>query len=173
MARTRRGNGGGASSGSSGTTTDPATILPECAPPDTRVAPQFLVFFRRHVPIAPPLLVAPVDGQSPPLQFACVGMGLASVVVSEAYDVRLSQTWTLQKLALGDLSSTIALAPGEDLTLEFQITQRRVLEQDTIDSAETQDQTESTTIDKEVMSVARSASHNHSWHVDGSGSFSY
>ena len=166
MARTRRGNGGG------GTTTD-VGILPECAPPDTRVPPQFLVFFRRHVPITPPLLVAPEGDESPPLQLACVGMDPSSVVVSDAYDVRLVQTWTLQKLALGDLSSTIALAPGEELTLEFQVSQRRVLEQDTIDSAETQDQTESTTIDKEVMSVARSASHNHSWHVDGSGSFSY
>ena len=159
MARTRRGNGG---------TTSDATILPECAPPDTRVPPQFLIFFRRHVPITPPLL-----DQTPALQLACVDAPAGSVVASEAYDVRLSQTWTLQKLALGDLSSTIALAPGEDLTLEFQVSQRRVLEQDTIDSAETQDQTESTTIDKEVMSVARSASHNHSWHVDGSGSFSY
>src|SRR5215831_4951300 len=159
MARTRRGNGG---------TTSDATILPECAPPDTRVPPQFLIFFRRHVPITPPLL-----DQSPPLQLACVDAPANSVVASEAYDVRLSQTWTLLKLALGDLSSTIALAPAEQLTLEFQVSQRRVLEQDTIDSAETQDQTESTTIDKEVMSVARSASHNHSWHVDGSGSFSY
>lgn len=160
MARTRRGDHGD-------TTTDP-TILPECAPPDTRVPPQFVIFFRRHVPITPPLL-----DNSPALQFACVEAPPGSVIASEAYDVRLVQTWTLQKLALGDLSSTIALAPAEELTLEFQVSQRRVLEQDTLDSAETQDQTESTTIDKEVMSVARSASHNHSWHVDGSGSFSY
>src|SRR5215831_2505434 len=161
MARAKRGIGGGA-------TPEDSTILPECAPPDTRVPPQFLLFFRRHVPITPPLL-----DDSPPLQLACVAAPEGSVVASEAYDVRFVQTWTLLKLALGDLSSTIALAPAEELTLEFQVSQRRVLEQDTIDSAETQDQTESTTIDKEVMSVARSASHNHSWHVDGSGSFSY
>jgi hypothetical protein len=109
---------------------------------------------------------------SPQLQLACVGVPEGKVKAWRAYDVRFTQTWSLQQLALGDLSSTIALAPSEQLTLEFQNSQRRVLEQSTIDSAETQDQTESTTIDKEVMSVARSSSHNHSWHVDGTGSYS-
>jgi hypothetical protein len=145
-----------------------SSTLPVCAPPDVRVPPHFEVFFRRHLPGANLSMDGVVDG----FTLACVLAPSSSTAVSIGWDLHFLQTWSLEKLAVGDLSSTIALAPREELTLEFQSSQRRVLEQDTVDSAESQDQMESTTIDKEVMSTVRSASHNHSWHVDGSGSFS-
>ena len=143
--------------------------LPICSPPDARVPPEFVVPFRRFLPTGGLKLAPPAGGFS----LACAPMGPAGIDVQAGLDLRFDQTWTLNSLAVGDLSSTIALAPLEQLTLEMQSTQRRVLDQTTVDSAETQDQLESTTIDKEVMSVARSASHTHSWHVDASGSFSY
>ncbi|MEK7248681.1 MAG: hypothetical protein AAB092_09450, partial [Chloroflexota bacterium] len=92
--------------------------------------------------------------------------------LSVGFDLRFEQTLNLIKVKIGDLSSTMALAPAETLTLELQSTQRRVLDQTTVDSAEVQDQTESTTLDKEVVSTARMSSRNNSWHVDGGGSFS-
>jgi hypothetical protein len=150
----------------SGTEAD-AAVLPVCGPPDTRVVPRFNVFFRRFVSTG----VTSLD-ESAGFTVACVPAAPGGIVASLGLDLRFDQTWSLEQLSIGDLSSTIALAPLEELTLEFQSTQRRVLDQLTVDSAETQDQLDSTTIDKEVMSVARSASHNHSWRVDGNGSFS-
>ena len=144
-------------------------MLPICSSPDTRVPPQFVVPFRRFLPTGALKLAAPEGG----FTLACALLGMPGIEVEAGFDLRFDQTWTLNQLAVGDLSSTIALAPLEQLTLEVQNTQRRVLYQTTVDSAETQDQQESTTIDQEVMSVARSASHTHSWHVDTSGSFSY
>ncbi len=65
----------------------------------------------------------------------------------------------------------MSLAPSEQLTLEFQQSQRRVLEQSKVDSAEEMDSIESTTVDKEAFNATRSSSKTENWHVDGSGSF--
>jgi len=75
-------------------------------------------------------------------------------------------------VGLGDLSSTIALAPMEQLTIEIRNSQRRLLEKQTLDSAEEMTSTESTTIDKEVLNVANSSSKTENWSVSGNGSFS-
>jgi len=147
----------------------PVRVLPICSAPDARVPPQFVVAFRRFLPTAALKLAIPEGG----FTLACAPLGSSGLEAALGLDLRFDQTWTLNKLAIGDLSSTVALAPLEELTLEVQNTQRRVLDQTTVDSAEAQEQDESTTIDKEVMNVARSASHTHSWHVDASGSFSY
>lgn len=146
-----------------------------CAPLDARVPPQFVVFLRRHVSISRTVINS-MQGEDMSLNIACVRVpstnGQYLIGFSRGFDLGFAQTWSLNRLAIGDVSSTIALAPSEQLTLEFQVTQRRVLEQTTLDTAEAQDQIESTTIDKEVMNVTRSASRNHSWHIDGNGSFS-
>lgn len=86
-----------------------------------------------------------------------------------AFDVLLDQTWNLTALTLGDLSSIIALAPGEQLTHEFQTSQRKVLEQSTMDSTDSVNSTESTTSDKESVNVTRGPSKTQGWHVDTTG----
>ncbi|BCG01789.1 hypothetical protein PPGU19_063570 (plasmid) [Paraburkholderia sp. PGU19] len=69
-------------------------------------------------------------------------------------------------VTLGDLASTMALAPGEKVTFEFQSSQRKVLEQSTMDSTESLSSIESTTADKEAINIARSSTETQGWHVD-------
>ena len=87
-------------------------------------------------------------------------------------DARFSQVWNLVELTIGDLASTMSLAPSEQLTIEIQTSQRKVLDQSTLDSTEAVSSSESTTSDKEAVNVARSSSKTEGWHVDGTGTVS-
>ena len=160
---------------------DPKEFRP-CDPPSVTIPPQFVIALRR------PLLFCslPVnlgDGvDTPRLQLSCVNIGrcqsespprdqATSLDLNLGFDLKFNQTWNLLRLGIGDLSSTMSLAPSEQLTLEFQTSQRRVLEQTSVDSAEEMTSIESTTSDKEVVNVARSSSKTENWHVDGNGGF--
>jgi hypothetical protein len=153
-----------------------AVAFDQCAPPDTRTAPSFIVPFRR--PVFSSTLAVDVDLGTDihidpgfdALRFSCVPT--SQVVLWLALDLHFQQLWNLSKLSIGDLSSTIGLAPLEELTLEFQSSQRRILEQSSVDSAEQMDSTEATTIDKEAMNTVASASKTENWHVDSSASYS-
>lgn len=87
-------------------------------------------------------------------------------------DLKFDQIWNLTKLTLGDLSSTISLAPSEQLTLEFLSSQRTLFEKKTLDSVEEMNSSENTTADKEVVNVARSSSRTENWNVSANGSVS-
>lgn len=149
---------------------EPPKEFPACSPPDARTPPQFEVAYRR------PFLI----GSLPDLSGEFTGPQLACVTVESnralqsylAFDLRFEQTWNLLKLGIGDLASTMTLAPSEKLTLEFQSTQRRQLEQTTLDSAEELTSNESTTLDKEVANVVRASSKTDNWHIDAHGSVS-
>jgi hypothetical protein len=157
---------------------DPVAFDP-CAPPDVRTPPQFLVPFRRPLLFSSLSIIVdpsgkPLDPDNPhldfgPLRFNCVSP--SQVLLYFALDLRLEQVWNLLRLSIGDLSSTMTLAPLEELTLEFMTSQRRVLEQNRVDSAEEMTSTESTTLDKEVVNTVASATKTREWHVDGSASF--
>lgn len=152
---------------------DPPESFPPCAPPDVRTPPSFVVPYRRSILIDPisVLVGDPIEG-IPTLGIACVPVGLNGLRMNGGVSLTLEQRWNLIRTALGDLASTIALAPAEALTLEFVQSQRKVLEETTVDSVESLRSEESTTMDKEVVDVARASSRTQSWHVDGSGSFS-
>lgn len=83
-----------------------------------------------------------------------------------------NQNWLLRNVAIGDFSSSITLAPSEKLTLEFQNTQRKLLEQSVLDSTEQLQSDESTSIDKDVMNVVRDSTKTKNWSVNANGSFS-
>ncbi|GFE84184.1 hypothetical protein GCM10011487_61840 [Steroidobacter agaridevorans] len=87
-------------------------------------------------------------------------------------DARFSQVWNLSNVTVGDLATTLALAPQEQLTIELVTSQRKVLDQTALDSTESLTTAESTTSDKEAVNVARSASKTEGWHVDGTASVS-
>jgi hypothetical protein len=141
----------------------PAKEFDPCSGPG-RVPPQFVILYRR------PFLIFSIPfGEFPTWQVACVTV--SSLDFFYGFDLRFNQIWNLRGLFLGDLASTMSLAPSEQLTLEFQSSQRRVLEQTAVDSAEELTSTESTTLDKEVVNAARSSSKTENWHVDGSGGF--
>jgi hypothetical protein len=154
----------------------PPVPFDPCAPPSQTLGPTFLIPFRR--PLFHPALTTTIDlgsdtqinGGLPALRFNCTI--LTGAALSLALDLHFNQEWNLLQLAIGDLSSTISLAPSEQLTLEFQTSQRRVLEQTRVDSAEEMNSTESTTVDKEVLNTVQSASKTSNWHVDGSAQYS-
>jgi hypothetical protein len=140
-----------------------AVSFPACSSPDVRTPPQFVITFRRALILTP----SPIYTLSPPLSLACVQVTAGSVVLG--LDPRFAQTWNLTSVAIGDLASTMSLAPLEQLTLEFQSTQRKVLDRTSIDSTESMDSSESTTSDKEAINVTRASTKTQNWHVDTSG----
>jgi len=85
-------------------------------------------------------------------------------------DARFAQSWNLLDVTIGDLATTVALAPLEQLTVEVLTSQRKVLDQSAMDSTESVTSDESTTSDKEAVNVVRSASKTENWHVDGTAS---
>jgi hypothetical protein len=147
--------------------------FPACSAPETRTAPQFILPYRRPWTFYPLYIKRLDDVRRPNLEFACVKTeNPKEFQVYLGYDLRFEQIWNLLGLKIGDLSSTISLAPSERLTIEILNSQRKVLEQTTIDSTEEIISTESSQLDKEVINVARSSSRNNNWRVDGNGSFS-
>jgi hypothetical protein len=127
----------------------------------------FLTIKELQIPAPPPL--PPL----PPIKLDTVLAGCVKMKfdASIGLDIRLNQKWKFVNLKIGDLSSTMSLAPSEQLTLEFQSTQRRLLEQSKVDSVEEMSSTETTTHDKEALNVTRTSSKTDNWHVDGTGHF--
>ena len=150
--------------------TNPQLPLPACAAPDARTPPKFILEFRRPLQLK---TLLPEQGSPPPppfpspLSIACVGV--SDFQVDIALDPTFEQTWVLQQQSIGDLASTMGLAPGEKLTLEVQTTQRKLLDQESIDSTESMSSTESTTSDTEAVDITRASSKTQGWHVDSTG----
>lgn len=146
-------------------------VLPECAPPDARTPPEFRVPYRHPLilkQIFPALSSPPVSISVP--QFACADV--PSISVNVAFDPRYEQLWTLRKFAIGDLASTLNLAPLERLVIEVKTSQRTTLERSAVESSESLESTEATLHDTETTNVARSNTTTTNWHVDGQGGFS-
>jgi len=118
-------------------------------------------------------LTVPTDPES---STDCISPGddtpTSSVTAYVAIDATFLQTWNLVNVTIGDLATTMSLAPGEQLTIEFQSSQRKTLEESTLDSNESLRSTESTTSDKEAINIARSSSATQGWHVDSTATVS-
>lgn len=151
------------------TPANPQLLL--CSPPNTRTAPAFELSYRRPIILveagdfitSPSALYASLP---PVILMSGVNYSLAGIFF--ALDSRFSQIWNLTDVTIGDLGTTIALAPQEQLTVEVLTSQRKVLDQSTMDSTDSVTSTESTTSDKEAINVARSSSKTEGWHIDGS-----
>jgi hypothetical protein len=145
-------------------------VLPACEPPDARTPPQSRVPFRQAFRAKTVFEVAPPNGGSnPPIEVELSCVRAPRLEASVALDLRFEQLWTLKKLAIGDLASTMSLAPGERLTLEFRTSQRQVLDRTVLDSSESVESFEATIQDKETVNVARSTSKTTNWHADATG----
>jgi hypothetical protein len=150
---------------------DPCVALfPSPPGPGPQYGPQYIIPFHRQLIVSRVLNPYPDPDlpPPPPLSLACLDV---KADIYLAFSLSLKQTWNLAGLVLGDLASTIALAPGEQLTLEFQTSQRRVLSQTTVDQAEQMNSLESTTSDKEALTAVHTASTTENWHVDANGKF--
>jgi hypothetical protein len=169
----------------------PVTQLGACASPDARANPQFVIYFRRPLALTQvaeyPVVAAAIAAAGGKSKGAALGgtvqssvdtpvlacVAVLDMVVELGLDARYLQTWNLTGLSIGDLASTMGLAPLEQLTLEFQSTQRKVMDRSVVDSAESMDSSESTTSDKEAVNVTRSTVKTEGWHIDATGSVSY
>lgn len=147
---------------------DNATPYVACSSPNVRIMPEFIVTFRRPLQLCRmPLLVSKIKG-STPYSLDCIGLesptGLEFLL---GLDLTFNQIWRLTELRIGDLESTMGLAPSEQLTLEFQSSQRKLLDQTTENSSEETTSTESTTMDKEVANVINAMTKTRKWNIDG------
>jgi hypothetical protein len=144
--------------------------LGPCEPPQVRVDPEFRLFFDRAVLLE--TVGEQADASDDSDDRAIRPAWAPDVEPMVAVLLRLEQVWSLRELCIGDLSTTFGLAPSEVLTLEVITSQRRLLDQTTVDSREELNSTENTTLDKEVMNVAHSSSKTEKWGVNGNASFS-
>jgi hypothetical protein len=111
----------------------------------------------------------PIEGQTP-LEYACTPFTPDGVTGDLALDLRYEQRWFFQAAVRAALSASVALAPGETLSLSVRNTQRKQFDQQTVDEVERSEQTESTIADKDVLNVTRSSSKTNSWNVSGNAS---
>ena len=141
------------------------TSFPTCSPPSLQTPPQFVIGLRRPIRL---LDVVQYSKENPTsAQITCIPV--IDCNVNFGLDPRFEQTWNLLTVTIGDLASTMSLAPGEQLTLEFQNTQRKVFDKSVVDSTESLDSSESTTMDKEAINISRASSKTEGWHVDTTG----
>lgn len=152
-----------------------AQHIQACQPLVTRVAPEYEILYRIPFELVRLLQVPPASppaSSTPAPSFGLACVPVRAGLLSIAADLRFRQIWALQSLGIGDLSSSIALAPAEELTLTIRKTQRTQLTEATVKSTETLDSFESGRVDKDVLNVARSTSQSQQWRVDANSSFS-
>ncbi|MEV5545209.1 hypothetical protein AB0L35_03590 [Streptomyces sp. NPDC052309] len=158
----------------------------EARPPElcqlvkTAEGPEQVVPYRQPVQLATANII--VDPQTEEnLRFACaeiVPKVIDDVDTGEtifypyelALDLRYQHHWYYRRSLIGALSASLALAPGETLSLSVRNTQRKQFEQQTVDEVERSQQTESTVADKDVLNVTRSASKTNNWNISGNAS---
>jgi hypothetical protein len=142
--------------------------LEPCTPIALRIGPQYQFTYRLPFELATPCILSSANSNS--IGLACVT--ILDGRVSFAADLRFNQTWDYRGIGYRDISSSIALAPGEHLTLTVRKTQRTQLTQSTMDSTDSLQSSESTVVDKDVLNVTRSTSQTQQWRVDGNANFS-
>lgn len=145
----------------------PPTRTEICAPVGTREPVEYQFVYRNPLELLQLVNLAPVQSRH---TIACTP--ILSGVISIGADLRYNQTWRFRELRVGDISSSMALAPGETVTLNIKKTQRIQLNQTTVESSESLDSFESSLVDKDVLNVTRSTTRTQQWHVDGNASLS-
>ncbi|MFE0173342.1 hypothetical protein ACFWZ2_13570 [Streptomyces sp. NPDC059002] len=83
-----------------------------------------------------------------------------------------TQRWALREVLVGDLTSTLSLAPGEVLTVELHRTDRSLIDESREQASTVEAASEGTSSDKEALTVAHTAARSSNWSVSGNGSFS-
>lgn len=82
------------------------------------------------------------------------------------------QDWETQEVVFGDLVSVLSLVPAEVLTIEIHRTRRTLLEESRETASTVEQATEQTTVDKESINIANTASRTENWGISGKGQFS-
>jgi len=145
---------------------DKSQSLVDCGAPTPLTGPQYTLPYHRALP-CDSLEVPLGDPDMPDLRLA--GAKVGALGAGLAVDLLFNQAWYFSQFGISDLISTISLAPGERLKVTVKKTQRKLFQQDTLDSVEKLESSESTLIDKDVINVTRSTSETENWKVDGNG----
>ncbi|MFR9805876.1 hypothetical protein ACL02T_26845 [Pseudonocardia sp. RS010] len=133
--------------------------------------PEQVVRFRQTVRVeALDLQLGDEVEQIPGLALGCTAIGWASAAL--CLDLLYEQRWYYRRSLVGALSATVALAPGETLSVSIRNTQRKQFDRETVDEVERTEQSESTIADKDVLNVTRSSSRTDNWTVNANASVS-
>jgi hypothetical protein len=148
--------------------------LPDpCEPLEQAEGPEATIRFRQPITVET-LDVDLGDSVEPggldALELGCVPV--SEMFAEFCVDLLYQQRWFYRRALIGALSASVALAPGETLSLSMRNTQRKQLDRETLDEVERTEQTESTIADKDVLNVTRSSSRTENWSVSGNASFS-
>lgn len=143
-----------------------------CDPLADRIGPAYVIPLRRSLILREVLIRRGDDIEGvPDIALSCNGFDVDGLRASFGLSLTFHQVWHLSETAISDLASSISLAPAESLTLEFQASQRKVLEQSTVQSTEELLSHEATIADKEVINVTRSSSRTSNWNVEANGQY--
>ncbi|NUO52340.1 MAG: hypothetical protein HOV80_26105 [Polyangiaceae bacterium] len=128
--------------------------------------------YRNFIPLMDVVSDALMDAATRGGRLALGGAIVEEAGLSYAADLRFLQLWQLVGTHIGDLGSVVALAPGEETSLNIKKTQRTSFTRSVVDSSESMTSKESTQIDKDVMNVARSTTKANQWRVDSTATVS-
>ena len=142
---------------------DPGPSCPEvdfdpCAPFGPHVLPSLPLQFSLSVGSLPKPW-----SQIESLSAACIR--LTDAVLTVDASAVIEQRWNLQRLAKGDVSAVMSLAPAEELKFRLLRSQRTQLDTTTMSSKEAMRSFESNISDKEVLEAARTMTNNQGWSV--------
>lgn len=135
--------------------------------------PEQIILFRQSFAIEPLSVDLGSPGEPggiPPLELSCIPVAEADAAFG--LDLRYEQRWFFERPLRGALSASVALAPGETLTLSIRNTQRKRFDRETLDEVERSESAESTIADRDVLNVTRSSSQTNNWNVSGNASLS-
>ncbi len=83
-----------------------------------------------------------------------------------ALDLVYEQQWQFRELELGDIDTTLSLAPQEELVVKVKRTQREFLKRTHIDQRESINSLENSIQDRDVVAVTRSSAKQFNWSVN-------
>lgn len=145
-----------------------------CNGPLPNTGPEAVIPFRRPVPLTKVVFPAPEpeEHDTSAAFSGCLHLRSATMSVMTALDLEFEQRWWFHAHRRSALTTTVSLAPGEQLRLTIETSQRKHFEQKTLDEVEESDTTESTIVDRDVINITRSSTRSKNWTVNGSLSLS-
>ncbi|MFD2741152.1 hypothetical protein ACFSUD_16350 [Sulfitobacter aestuarii] len=145
-----------------------------CTGPGPNTGPEAVIPFRRPLPLTRIEFRAPEPEEQDftAASSGCFRLRSAKMSVMTALDLEFEQRWWFRAHRRAALATTVSLAPGEQLRLTIETSQRKHFEQKTLDEVEENDTTESTIVDRDVINITRSSTRSKNWTVNGGLSLS-
>lgn len=114
-------------------------------------------------------VVGPADQAKPIIDISCLPLSANNININLTVDIEHEQRWYFREHVVPSPATAISLAPAETLRISIRNTQRKKLDQRTVDEVEELESTESSIVDKDVLNVARTSSQTNGWSVSANG----